>query len=42
MFLYNTRMIERDKAPQGFDDLLDPRWKDKLGMDSLDYAGWRR
>lgn len=37
VFLYNTRMIARDKAPQSFDDLLDARWKDKLGMDSLDY-----
>lgn len=37
VFLYNTRMIGRDKAPQSFDDLLDPRWKDKLGMDTTDY-----
>jgi iron(III) transport system substrate-binding protein len=37
VFLYNTRMVAGDKAPQRFDDLLDPRWKDKLGMDSLDY-----
>jgi len=37
VFLYNTRMIARDKAPQSFDDLLDPRWKDKLAMDTTDY-----
>ena len=37
VFLYNTRMIGRDKAPQSFDDLLDRRWKDKLGMDTTDY-----
>jgi iron(III) transport system substrate-binding protein len=37
VFLYNTRMVARDKAPQSFDDLLDPRWKDKLGMDTTDY-----
>lgn len=37
VFLYNTRMIPRDKAPQSFEDLLDPRWKDKLGMDTTDY-----
>ena len=37
VFLYNTRMIARDKAPQSFEDLLDPRWKDKLGMDTTDY-----
>ncbi|HVO96122.1 MAG TPA: extracellular solute-binding protein [Terriglobales bacterium] len=37
VFLYNTRMVARDKAPQSFDDLLDARWKDKLGMDTTDY-----
>ena len=37
VFLYNTRMIARDKAPQSFEDLLDPRWKDKSGMDTTDY-----
>jgi len=37
VFLYNTRMIARDKPPQSFEDLLDPRWKDKLGMDTTDY-----
>jgi iron(III) transport system substrate-binding protein len=37
VFLYNSRMIARDKAPQFFEDLLDPRWKDKLGMDTTDY-----
>jgi len=37
VFLYNTRMIARDKAPQSFEDLLDGRWKDKLGMDTTDY-----
>ena len=37
VFLFNTRMVARDKAPQSFEDLLDPRWKDKLGMDTTDY-----
>src|SRR5882724_12103997 len=37
VFLFNTQMVGRDKAPQSFDDLLDPRWKDKLGMDTTDY-----
>jgi len=37
VFLYNTRMVARDKAPQSFDDLLNPVWKDKLGMDTTDY-----
>lgn len=37
VFLFNTRMVPRDKAPKSFDDLLDPQWKDKLGMDTTDY-----
>ena len=37
VFLFNTRMIARDKAPRSFDDLLDPQWKDKLGLDTTDY-----
>jgi iron(III) transport system substrate-binding protein len=37
VFLFNTRMVARDKAPQSFEDLLDPRWKNKLGMDTTDY-----
>src|SRR5580765_2812166 len=37
VFLFNTRMVARDKAPQSFEDLLDGRWKDKLGMDTTDY-----
>jgi iron(III) transport system substrate-binding protein len=37
VFLYNTRMLARDKAPQSFDDLLQPAWKEKMGMDTTDY-----
>jgi iron(III) transport system substrate-binding protein len=37
VFLFNTRMVPREKAPQSFDDLLDPRWRDKMGMDTTDY-----
>jgi iron(III) transport system substrate-binding protein len=37
VFLYNTRMVARDKAPQSFDDLLQPAWKEKMGMDTTDY-----
>jgi iron(III) transport system substrate-binding protein len=36
VFLFNTRMVPRDKAPKSFEDLLDPQWKDKLGMDTTD------
>ena len=31
-------MVPRDKAPKSFEDLLDPQWKDKLGMDTTDYG----
>jgi iron(III) transport system substrate-binding protein len=37
VFLFNSRMIARDKAPRSFDDLLDPQWKDKMGLDTTDY-----
>src|SRR3954465_7122027 len=37
VFMYNTRMIANDTLPRSFEDLLDPRWKDKLGMDTTDY-----
>jgi len=37
VFLYNTRMVARETAPRSFNDLLDPRWKDKLAMDTTDY-----
>jgi len=37
VFLYNTKMLGRESPPRSFEDLLDPRWKDKLGMDTTDY-----
>jgi iron(III) transport system substrate-binding protein len=37
VFLFNTRMVPRDKAPRSFDDLFDPQWKDKMGLDTTDY-----
>jgi iron(III) transport system substrate-binding protein len=37
VFLYNSRMVARENAPRSFNDLLDPRWKDKLAMDTTDY-----
>lgn len=37
VFLFNTRMVSRDKAPRFFDDLLDPMWKDKMGLETTDY-----
>jgi iron(III) transport system substrate-binding protein len=37
VFLFNSRMVARDKAPQAFEDLLHPQWANKLGMDTTDY-----
>jgi iron(III) transport system substrate-binding protein len=34
---YNTRMVAKDEIPRKLLDLLHPRWKDKLVMDSQDY-----
>ena len=42
VFLFNTHMIARDKAPKSFDDLLDPQWKDRMGLDTTDYDWLRR
>jgi iron(III) transport system substrate-binding protein len=36
-FLFNTRMVAKHNAPQSFEDLLDPRWKEKLGLETTDY-----
>ncbi len=30
VIMYNTRLITRAEAPADWDDLLDPRWKDKV------------
>ncbi len=37
VFLYNTKMLGKDAPPRSFEDLLDPRWKDNLGLDTTDY-----
>ena len=34
---YNTRLVEKEDAPQRLEDLLRPRWKGKLAMDSQSY-----
>ena len=34
---YNTRLVGKEEAPQRLEDLLRPRWKGKLAMDSQSY-----
>jgi iron(III) transport system substrate-binding protein len=34
---YNTRMLGAKDAPKNYPDLLDPKWKDRMLMDSTDY-----
>src|SRR5215472_6725539 len=33
---YNTRLVKKDELPQSYDDLLNPRWKGKLGIEADD------
>jgi iron(III) transport system substrate-binding protein len=34
---YNTKLVAKGEAPRNWDDLLNPRWKGKLGMDDEEY-----
>ena len=33
---YNTKLLSRDDLPKTYSDLLDPRWKGKLGIEAKD------
>ena len=35
---YNTRMVPKNELPRSYDDLLNPRWKDKLGLEDAAYV----
>jgi iron(III) transport system substrate-binding protein len=35
--VYNTKMLPEKEAPRDYLDLLDPKWKGKMLMDSTDY-----
>jgi len=35
---YNTDKVRRDELPKTFEDLLDARWKDRLGIEAEDQA----
>jgi len=34
---YNTRLVDKEDVPRRMEDLLRPRWKDKLAMDTQSY-----
>jgi iron(III) transport system substrate-binding protein len=34
---YNTRLVKKNDLPKKFEDLLDPKWKGKLGIETGDY-----
>jgi len=33
VYLFNTHQVSRTQAPKSIDDLLEPKWRGKLGMD---------
>jgi iron(III) transport system substrate-binding protein len=34
---YNTSTVKREELPKSYRDLLDPRWKDRLGIEAEDH-----
>ena len=40
-FVYNTRMVTEKEAPKRYEDLLDPRWKGKIGMSNNEYTWFK-
>ena len=36
---YNTEKVKKDELPKSFDDLADPKWRDRLGVEAEDF-GW--
>ena len=33
---YNTRLVKKDELPKSYNDLVDPRWKGRLGIEADD------
>ncbi len=36
--VYNTRLVPKNDLPRSYDDLLDPKWKGKLGLEDAAYV----
>jgi iron(III) transport system substrate-binding protein len=36
-FAYNTRLVKKDELPKSYEELLHPRWKGRLGIESTDH-----
>jgi iron(III) transport system substrate-binding protein len=34
---YNTRLVKKEELPRRFEDLLNPKWKGKLGIEASDF-----
>lgn len=35
---YNTNKVKKDELPRSYEDLLDPKWKGRLGIEADDHA----
>jgi iron(III) transport system substrate-binding protein len=35
--IYNTNLVKKEDVPKSYGDLLDPKWKGRLGIESADY-----
>ena len=35
---YNSEKVKKEELPKSFEDLANPRWKDRLGLEAEDYA----
>lgn len=35
--IYNTNLVKKEELPTSYNDLLDPKWKGRLGIEAADY-----